>query len=719
MSQIVDIRKLSRACIQELSRTLITERKNRVTQESALDSSQQQVVESQAQFVRVVAPAGSGKTRTLLAKAFEVLNSNRDGHILCLTFTNAAAKEFEDRARKLDPSLSSRLKVSTLNAFGYDSLRIVNKALQVISPNSRTIGGAYKILKELMSESEIWGKKAQSQLYAPILELTDMTKSLGFDHHSNKDEAQKDYDRVDALGMTPLLHNLLAEIEIEGSTRKALVEKWFPFWQKFCDSLWRSHLITLEDQKYWALNQLTNQISTQNRLRNKQFTHVLVDEFQDINILDILLISQIVHTANTSLIIVGDDDQCIYEWRGCTSIFIQKPDDFFNVILNGKKFEKILLENNYRCPRNIVIHSKKLIDHNSERVSKEMIPMRNDDANIRIISLPAAYLTMNVVDELVADIVEHHPNHTVAIVGRKKCQLIPIQILLTRRGTKFAIDTDLNVFGGKAFQDFRHFLELPRVYTQTRTPIKNIQDMLALLDRVKKTPVSKQEREEIEKWLSSKKPQTLHDTVALFGQYEGQFKRGYAKPDEVSADLRFFLERNSVVSSLHAASNVFKGFQKDFVKSKEDIFYSDPPFSHLADLAVNYEDDLQSFLRDIDRAIERAAANDPRGAKVELMTALRTKGREFDTVIVLDVNDGIWPNKKSLESGRIEEERRLFYVTVTRTKNNLLLFESGRVQGQQLSTSPFIQEMDLPDSAWLSHPHLDQISYELLTQLKV
>ena len=101
------------------------------------------------------------------------------------------------------------------------------------------------------------------------------------------------------------------------------------------------------------------------------------------------------------------------------------------------------------------------------------------------------------------------------------------------------------------------------------------------------------------------------------------------------------------------------------------------------------------------------------------MTALCTKGREFDTVIVLDVNDGIFPNKMAKDAGRIEEERRLFYVTVTLSKNNLLLFDSGRIQGQRLNISPFIDEMDLPNSSRLSHPQVDRISRELLDQLRI
>lgn len=243
--------------------------------------------------------------------------------------------------------------------------------------------------------------------------------------------------------------------------------------------------------------------------------------------------------------------------------------------------------------------------------------------------------------------------------------------------------------------------------------------MMALLKRVQRTPISQVERQEIEQWLMQHQPQSLQYAADMFGDYLGQFRRGRVNPRDVSIRLKSFLEKSSVVACVKAASEVFIGFQKDFVRSRDDIFYSDPPFSHLADLAVNYEKDFQLFLQDIDRAIERSTANDSRETKVELMTALRTKGREFDTVIVLDVNDGIFPNKMAKDAGRIEEERRLFYVTVTRTKNNLLLFDSGRIQGQSMNISPFINEMDLPDSSRISHPQVDRISKELLDQLRI
>ena len=715
-----DVRILAKAFMQDLTNTLIAENRERVQAKFDLDESQKQVVESQAKFMRVVAPAGSGKTQTLTAKAVNVLANNPNARILCLTFTNAAANEIQDRIAKRIPSSSNLpIKVSTLNAFGYDLLKSINPSLQIAAPNGRGLGRAINLIKTIMEQSNTWGNRVNSKLCSPILELTNMMKSLGFNHLHEVEELQSHYDLVRALGMSQLIEKLVEDIGINGDFNNVFINLWMPFWKNLSNKLWESKLITLEDQKYWAMTQLADNNQAQGWLKIKQFSHVFVDEFQDVNLLDLFLISQIVHLSNANLVIVGDDDQCIYEWRGCTSVFIQKPEMSFGQILDGNNFETITLEKNYRCPRNIVTHSEKLINYNTSRIAKRMIPVSEENANIRVVSVPAAYITLNIVDELIANIVGKHPKHTVAIVGRKKCQLIPIQILLTKREIKFSIDTDLNVFAGGAFKDFRHFLSLPNIYAISRSARENVTDMMALLKRVQKTPLSKSENQEIEEWLIQHQPESLQSTVDMFGDYLGQFRRGRVNPRDVSIRLKSFLEKSSVVACVKIASDVFIGFQKDFVRSKDDIFYSDPPFSHLADLAVNYEKDFQLFLQDIDRAIERSTASDSREAKIELMTALRTKGREFDTVIVLDVNDGIFPNKMAKDAGRIEEERRLFYVTVTRTKNNLLLFDSGRIQGQRLNISPFIDEMDLPNSSRLSHPQVDRISRELLDQLRI
>lgn len=720
MQKFTNIRELSRAYYKNISKTLIAEKKVIQTAEFKLDDFQRIVVKSKSKFLLVVAPAGAGKTQTLVAKATNILSTDNQAKVLCLTFTNAACREFEERAQKNSASITNRLQVSTVNAFGYEILKSLDKNLQIISPNVKWIGRVYGVIKELMVESDIWNYESRSKLYSCIYELSDLTKSLGFNHEYEVDEVGDTYDFIESIGMDSLLKAGMKEVEICGNNlRQDFIEKWFPFWQQLTEKLWESGIISLDDQKYWALDQISEDTPAFKWLRDQKITHIFVDEFQDINVLDLYLIQQILMVTNASLVIVGDDDQCLYEWRGCTSAFIRHSNHFFEPVMDGEEFEKVILERNYRCPRNIVNHSKKLIAKNEQRIAKKTIPMRTDDANIRIIPLPAAYMTMNVVNELVNHLAQEHPKHTVAIVGRKKCQLIPIQILLTKSAIKFKVDADLNIFTGNAFRDFRKILEFPKVYKKMRPATQNINDFILLLNKAVKSSLSDNDKNGVNQYLAAKAPQTLQEALRYFGKYNEEFRRGYVSPGKIVPELEQLLESETIVRFLFTAGEVLKGFKKDFVKSKEDIFYSEPPFSHLADLAVNYEDNFADFLYDIDQAIERAELNDPRGAKIELMTALRTKGREFDTVIVLDTNDGIFPNKKSEDEGHIEEERRLFYVTTTRTKNNLLLFDSGRINGKQMMTSRFIKEMELPETSWLINPQLDKISRDLFSELKI
>ena len=168
--------------------------------------------------------------------------------------------------------------------------------------------------------------------YTEIRDLSDFTKSLGFNHQSGEAEASMMFDFVRAVKMDETLKAKMEEAEIEvNDLRKDFLEKWFPFWQKLTEQLWARRLLTFEDQKYWALNFLDTNSNVQREIRSRKITHLFVDEFQDINMLDLYFIQSIVRQTGVALTIVGDDDQCIYEWRGCTSAFIRKPERSFRV----------------------------------------------------------------------------------------------------------------------------------------------------------------------------------------------------------------------------------------------------------------------------------------------------------------------------------------------------------------------------------------------------
>jgi DNA helicase-2/ATP-dependent DNA helicase PcrA len=164
------------------------------------------------------------------------------------------------------------------------------------------------------------------------------------------------------------------------------------------------------------------------------------------------------------------------------------------------------------------------------------------------------------------------------------------------------------------------------------------------------------------------------------------------------------LSAESVSDAIQAISDSFKGLQKDYTRANDDIFFLDPPFALLSEFAEEYDDDFCRFEEDIQNAIDTLAnvsTDDDtefiegEDAQVHLMTALRAKGREFDTVIILDANDGIWPIDRATQKNELEQERRLFYVAFTRTREKLFCIVNDTILGRQALPSPYLYEAEL------------------------
>ncbi|MCS7062470.1 MAG: ATP-dependent helicase [Methylacidiphilales bacterium] len=724
---IQDVRKLAHKQVSVIASKLLSEQKSYKIDDFKLDESQTKLINSNRRFIRVIAPAGAGKTKSLVAKAAKIISDNPSARILTFTFTNAAAQEFKQRAIEMGLSQECGLHVCTINSFGYELIKKFVPNCQLVTPQSDW-ALILRCIIDLLKSRPILRQDEQNSYLNQIAELTDLTKTLGFYHNSSIQETQSHYNALCTLKRDTILHLKMSEANLGSdnlfSTHKnefmdIFFQKWFPFWQELTTQLWNSKIITLEDQKYWALHLLAYDQKAQTWLLQQKISHVLVDEFQDINYLELFFVAQVVHMSNANLIIVGDDDQCIYEWRGCTPHFIQDPDKYLAFFCNDEKFETVFLKRNYRCPRNVVEHSSKLINKNQFRISKHIEAVQTQNANIRVISLPSAYYTIHIVHELVAQLSTLHPQHSIAILGRKKCQLVPIQILFTKHGTRFKISNDLNVFLTPTISNFKKVLT---VLLDRNTPIgeaRSIHNLFVLLNNLYRLPISLSERKSIIKFLKPHNPQTLEQAINLFATYPGPLKRGNADPEDSAFKLKFFLESKTVKAALIAIRDHFKGFEKDFRKAKDDIFYSDPPFGHLIDLAIDYESDFAAFILDIEKSLQEANGSISNNTNVELMTAFRAKGREFDTVIILDANNTIWPSSQAEESGFLEEERRLFYVSVSRTRNNLLIFDSGMVQGKLLSPSRFIKELELPDSAWMKNNDLKKLSNQLFQNLLI
>lgn len=681
------------------------------------DVHQQRVIDSPALCLRVLAPAGSGKTATLVTKAIKIVEQDPRASVLMLTFTNAGVNAFAETVHRSAPTLQGRCRATTLNKFGLHALKAANPELRSFPMEKPHI--ASPAVRRVMAGPNAICLSTDRLPFSELWDAIEATKQLGLAPTAgNQRDDIATLAFLEALGTLAVLRERLDRAEVDiGRDPESICRHWLPFWREALTET-RSLGLTLEDQKFRAYwDQLSNQALSRH-IAAKRISHLLVDEFQDTNLLELYLIASISRGNNSNLYIVGDDDQCIYEWKGCTPEFITNPDALLSGLLGRQsKFETVILEKNYRCPRNIVECSRRLIEHNEQRVPKNIIASQWRDANIRQVRLPTSAVSMLTLVRLIKEVLRGDAKHTFALLARKKAQLVPLQVLLAKEHVNFFIPMDCNIFLQDSFRMLLDAFEVRLVLRGAKPeprPERVRELLLGLANRVWKRDLYQKDKELVESALCdvANMEEGLR-AIALVGHLPGKQNDASSISDAIQA----FAASKSCAVALQILFNKFSGFRQDYGRSKDDIFLRDPPLGLLIDLASSYSDEAE-FVCDLEatrlKASTKSGVHEREDAPVSLLTAYRAKGREFDTVVVLDANDGFWPATQAVQAGRIEEERRLFYVAVTRAQSNLLLFSSDFVQGREHSTSLFIGEMNLDEQSKIAPKVPDEVVRELL-----
>lgn len=695
----------------------------RELQDPPLDDSQRHFCSLPAKYIRMLAPAGSGKTYSLLHRCKFLLEKEkaRKPSFLVFTFTRAARDEL---LRRLHDGHFTALKghttITTLNAFGNKFIRSQKRHLKLITSSTDKFYCVNNALGPVWEKHErIKQLVTESRHSVRLLDLIDYLKSLGFRHDNvaTVAEFRHHIEQLESWKLTAHVHRLLKELadlqlltplpSANGfdSLIEQAYESFVKFWVDACTSMYQMATFTLEDQKYWA--RILIEDSHQSNMPRSilpRCSHILVDEFQDVNPLDLLLLKALREATDADLTIVGDDDQAIFEWRSATPEFILAPEQHFNV-----SFNTCVLSRNYRCPRNIVEMSQRLIRHNHRRVDKEVTPVLKSDARIELLSYASANDAYDQVLDRVLDLLRTGQIKNAALVGRKRSQIVPYQIICASRDIDFCAAEDLNVFLSSAFQELMDMLAIRgRLRRDVAWEFDPVDDVLKLCDKVKKYPLNKNDKKALRSFLKHAGGVKYEDIIASLGDYRGPLK---GKNDSGDTSRQFagaiskLLRAETVREALIVISNSFAGLQKDYGKALEDIFYTDPPFLHLADYARRYGDDFEAFLRDLERAKdslenftdgieeEAEAVSEAWRRPLHLMTALRAKGKEFDAVVVLDANEGIWPSCLAQSPDEYEQERRLFYVSVTRVRKYLFFVINDRIADRIVTPSRFLYEM--------------------------
>ena len=688
---------------------------------NALDHSQLEFCESTDQNIRLLAPAGCGKTLSLLHRCRELAQrTDSKPRFLIVTFTVAATNELKDRLAHDSEfeCVRDQATVTTLNAYGYRRIRNQVSSPKLLATNN----DRHFAMRNQLRPTWLDQKLIESVVTKPgtgartLITVMDNLKSMGFDHTKDTNRAlySERLDTLEQQGLSWRINeqfDLLTRMQIldtpasgdaEGpsNNRRDFYDRFFVFWRKATEYLLAQSTFTFEDQKYWTYLDLKSPgpdgKPKPHFFGAARYDHIMVDEFQDINPLDLELIKVIAERNQSTITIVGDDDQAIFEWRGATPEYILHPGQYF-----GVDFKDYQLEVNYRSPRNIVGHSQTLIANNENRVDKTV--RASLDANIAEIEIIRTD-GINERLELVTDIVRSTEPGKVAVIGRYRSQLIPYQIYFASDGAPFKIALDLDIFASRAFDDLTKLLEIWSRSQESRRPAQAINDAIEICNRVRRRPFSKKDDQNMRKYLGSERPQTVEGAVAKIKDYDGPRLSGKSQAQLHAAAIQFVKSRE-VFEAIHTIANEFDGLQFDPERAEDDVFFTDPPLEQLGEIAKGEKLDANDLIDRIEKAKEEireyqafeddSVADDSEGGlerPLHLMTAHRAKGKEFDTVILLDTVQDVCPHHKTKNQREMEAERRLFYVAFTRARQKVIMLISKDAG----SISPFVEELELP-----------------------
>ncbi len=642
-----------------------------------LNKAQQEAVVSTEGPALIIAGAGSGKTRVLTYRIAHLLKRGvKPSSILALTFTNKAAREMKERiAEVAGGSVSRYLWMGTFHSIFSRILRAEHQAIGF--PSNFTIldaADSKNLIKTVVKSFQLDDKiykpgsvaarisMAKNNLitpdsYAQNTEIRQTDKSMRMPYIS---EIYKEYVKRCRLSGTMDFDDLLLRTNL----------------------LFRDHPEILE--KY-----------------RQRFSYILVDEYQDTNFAQYLIIRKLA-AIHQNLCVVGDDAQSIYSFRGAR---IENILSFQSDYPNHKIFK---LEQNYRSTQMIVNAANSIIAKNKRQIPKTVFSEKEPGKAIKVISA----LTDNEEGFLVAQEISetqlrfHYKNQDYAILYRTNAQSRIFEEALRKRNIPYKIYGGLSFYQRKEIKDLLAYFRLV-VNPWDNEALKRIINYPAR--GIGQTTLSKLETEavggETSIWkiicaLPDGNPANLNrGTVTKISDFREmilEFRRITAEQDAWTAS-KTIAENTGLLKELYNDKSP-EGLSRH--ENIQELLNGIQEFSINA-LEEGQPSKLENYLEDVALLTDQDNETDEDRDKVTLMTVHSAKGLEFKNVFVVGLEKNLFPSAQSEENGSpeaIEEERRLFYVALTRAMENAwFTYANQRYRWGNLefcSPSRFLKEVD-------------------------
>tara|TARA_B100000745_G_scaffold299832_1_gene251685 strand:+ start:1109 stop:3085 length:1977 start_codon:yes stop_codon:yes gene_type:complete len=593
-----------------------------------LNDPQIEAVTTTAGPLLVLAGAGSGKTRVITHRIVHlILDGVAPQNILAVTFTNKAATEMRERVKALIMQHASSARagldalpvVTTFHAFGVRTLREHHATLNL--PRHFTIYDRSDSNKAVKKAIEAAGYNAKQ--FEPRKMLSMISRAKG-----------------DALSRTDYLENASSYPE------KVCAEVW----EHYERTLTAEHALDFDDLLLKTLRLLEAYPTVRETLQQR-YQYIHIDEYQDTNKVQ-FAIAKLLADAHNNICVVGDVDQNIYSWRGA---------DIKNVLQFEQNFpgaKSVFLEENYRSSGTIIAASNAVIEKNSNRIPKTVFTSNQNGEKITLHAAhtgadEAEYVVMTI-KELIAD--GASPS-SIAILYRTNFQSraleeaflnfgVPYQLL----GTKF--------FERKEIKDVLSYLRLALNPGNTADTTRIINSPTRGIGKVTMLKVIEGKRDELKGAALQKVEQfdVMMQDIA-----------DHARTEKISDTLKFIIKRSGIETDLKK-----HGAEEDLERLEN--------LQELVTLATRY-DELGAE-EGVEALIENAALQSDQDElqskeekdAVRLMTVHAAKGLEFPYVFITGLEEGLFPHERLDDSGiDHEEERRLFYVALTRAEKKVYL----------------------------------------------
>ncbi|MDC0601503.1 DNA helicase II [Aliiglaciecola sp.] len=627
-----------------------------------LNDKQREAVAAPASDMLVLAGAGSGKTRVLVHRMAWMMEVEKIApfSILAVTFTNKAAREMRGRVERLMGSALNTMWIGTFHGLAHRLLRThyseakLPQNFQILDSDDQ-----YRLVRRVIKSLNLDEKNWQP-------------KSIQWYINGNKDE-----------GLRP------QHIDTQGDPTKQTMKDIYQAYQQTCD---RSGLVDfaellLRAHELWLHNPDVL------KHYQRRFRTIVVDEFQDTNNIQYAWL-RMLKCDDNNMMIVGDDDQSIYGWRGANVENIQ------HFLRDFPLANTIRLEQNYRSTGNILKAANAVIDNNQGRLGKKLW---TEDAQGEAISLYAGFNELDEARFIVARIKEWSDKGDAlsdcAILYRNNAQSRVLEEALLQESLAYRIYGGLRFFERQEIKDALAYL---RIINQ---PIDD-----AAFERIVNTPtrgigdktlgiIREAAREhELSMWQAT---QTMLSEKRLSGRAASalqNFVELILKLQSEIIDLELSKQTDHVIrhSGLFAMYQAEKGEKAQArIENLEELVTACKQFE-VPEEAENMTP-MSAFLAHASLEAGEAQADAHQDA-VQMMTIHSAKGLEFPLVFLAGVEEGMFPSQMSNEEpGRLEEERRLCYVGMTRAMQKLYMTyaESRRVYGQDKYHTPsrFIKEI--------------------------